>query len=312
MDWFLKAANQGDAGAQCSIGDMYEYGSGVPQDYSKAMDWYLKSANQGNAFALRNIGIFYEFGYGVYQDYSNAMEWYLKAANQGCFFAQYRIGYLYEEGLGVPQDYTTAMTWFLKGAAKAFSGAQDSIGNLYFHGHGVPQDYTQAMDWYIKAADQGDVYAQYSIGLLYYSGLGIPQDYPKALEWFLKAADQGHSEGKKYDDVTQRIKDSVKPDDDAGTAIDSSIRKMTTEKQLNKWRFPDPSLGKDMVHWDDILADFMADVGHVRSGTFVLPFLKGSDFKNLDPPRISAIPSTTLDVVVRNHFGEQELLMRSL
>ncbi|KAF8927027.1 hypothetical protein BGZ58_010682, partial [Dissophora ornata] len=32
---YLKAANQGDAGAQCNLGFMYDNGKGVPQDYSK-------------------------------------------------------------------------------------------------------------------------------------------------------------------------------------------------------------------------------------------------------------------------------------
>lgn len=41
---------------------------------------------------------------------------------------------------------------------------------------------------------------------------------------------------------------------------------------------PDPSSGKDIILWDDIKAAFN-DALHVRSGTFVLPFLKGTDFK---------------------------------
>lgn len=41
---------------------------------------------------------------------------------------------------------------------------------------------------------------------------------------------------------------------------------------------PDPSSGKDIILWEDIKAAF-DEVMHVRSGTFVLPFLKGPDFK---------------------------------
>ncbi|KAK3836861.1 MAG: hypothetical protein J3R72DRAFT_423719 [Linnemannia gamsii] len=37
---------------------------------------------------------------------------------------------------------------------------------------------------------------------------------------------------------------------------------------------------------------------YVRSGDIALPFLRGPDFKNLDPPRLAAIPGVTLDVVV--------------
>ncbi|KAF8920469.1 hypothetical protein BGZ58_004354, partial [Dissophora ornata] len=56
MEWYLKAANQGNASAQYNLGFMYEHGKGVPQDYSKAMEWYLKAANQGHASAQPNLG----------------------------------------------------------------------------------------------------------------------------------------------------------------------------------------------------------------------------------------------------------------
>jgi hypothetical protein len=42
---------------------------------------------------------------------------------------------------------------------------------------------------------------------------------------------------------------------------------------------PDTSSGKDILLWDDILAAFKEDVIHVLSGTIILPFLKGPDFK---------------------------------
>jgi hypothetical protein len=42
---------------------------------------------------------------------------------------------------------------------------------------------------------------------------------------------------------------------------------------------PDPSSGKDILLWDDIVAAFKDDVVHVRSGAVVIPFLKGPDFK---------------------------------
>ncbi len=36
---------------------MYHHGEGVQQDYHKAMEYYLKAANQGNALAQFHIGI---------------------------------------------------------------------------------------------------------------------------------------------------------------------------------------------------------------------------------------------------------------
>ncbi|KAF9901474.1 hypothetical protein EC991_006092, partial [Linnemannia zychae] len=74
----------------------------------------------------------------------------------------------------------------------------------------------------------------------------------------------------------------------------------------------DPSSGKDIILWDDILAAFKEDIViHVRSGAIVLPFLKGSDFKNLDPLRIAAVPNATLDVVVRAQVSEKEQVIET-
>ena len=39
----------GNAAAEFLLGDSYENGKGVPQDYSEALRWYLKSADRGYA-----------------------------------------------------------------------------------------------------------------------------------------------------------------------------------------------------------------------------------------------------------------------
>ena len=61
MKWYLKAADQGDANAQCSIGGFYYNGLGVAQDYEEAMKWYFKAAEQGNVDAQYN-GVFIIMG----------------------------------------------------------------------------------------------------------------------------------------------------------------------------------------------------------------------------------------------------------
>jgi len=44
-------AKQGNADAQCNLGEMYYQGEGVTQDYDEALRWYRLSAAQGNADA---------------------------------------------------------------------------------------------------------------------------------------------------------------------------------------------------------------------------------------------------------------------
>lgn len=61
--WYLKAAEQGYAEAQYTIGTFYENGTWVEQDDEKALEWYSKAMDQGNESActawsnLMNKGI---------------------------------------------------------------------------------------------------------------------------------------------------------------------------------------------------------------------------------------------------------------
>ena len=60
---------------------MYRDGSGVSRDYAQALEWYRKAADQGEAAALFNLGVTYDNRRGVSQDYSQAFAWYRKAAD---------------------------------------------------------------------------------------------------------------------------------------------------------------------------------------------------------------------------------------
>ena len=53
----------GNAAAEFVLGDSYEHGTGVPQDYAEALRWYLKSANRGYAAAQVPLAWLY-FGHG--------------------------------------------------------------------------------------------------------------------------------------------------------------------------------------------------------------------------------------------------------
>lgn len=53
------AARLGDAEAQFRLGEMYEKGEGVEQDYEHAAELYLEAARQGNADAQNNLAFMY-------------------------------------------------------------------------------------------------------------------------------------------------------------------------------------------------------------------------------------------------------------
>ena len=162
----LAMAQAGDAAAQSSLGVDYEFGKGVPQDYTQAAAWYRKAADQGDAKAQSNLGNLYYDGHGVPQDYAQGAVWLRKAAEHGNALAQYNLGVLYEHGRGVPQDYTQAAVWYRKAAEQGYASAQYNLGVFYEHGLGLPRDYTQAAAWYRKAAEQGHAKAKGNLEIL--------------------------------------------------------------------------------------------------------------------------------------------------
>jgi TPR repeat protein len=194
VKWYRKAADQEDAGAQCGLGIMYANGEGVPKDASEAVKWYRKAADQGDAGGQCSLGFMYARGEGVPKDAVEAAKWYRKAADQGDTGGQCNLGVMYARGEGVPKDAVEAAKWYRKAADQGEVGAQCNLGAVYANGKGVPKDMAEAAKWYRKAADQGFATAQGYLGDMYANGKGVPKDAVEAVKWFRKAADQGDAE----------------------------------------------------------------------------------------------------------------------
>jgi uncharacterized protein len=76
-------AEQGNAGVQYNLGNMYRQGLGVPQNYKTALKWYRLAAKQGVATAQSNLGVMYGMGTGVLQDYVLSHMWFNIASISG-------------------------------------------------------------------------------------------------------------------------------------------------------------------------------------------------------------------------------------
>jgi TPR repeat protein len=191
-------AENGDAQAQYSLGNMYHHGIGVPPDYDQAACWYRKAAEQGLAKGQYNLGYVYQYGQGVPQDYAEAAQWYSKASDQGYASAQVNLARLYYLGQGVHQDYAEAALLYRRAADQGDARGEDGLGSMYYQGLGVQLDYAEAARWYQKAADQGLAKAQYDLGALYYQGRGVSQSRIEAKRWFYKAAEQGNQNAQRF------------------------------------------------------------------------------------------------------------------
>lgn len=96
----------------------------------ESVQWYQKAADQGDARAMRALGMAYYEGERVEQDFEKAADWFKKAAELGDFAAQRNLGYLYLKGKGVKKDKAEARKWLEKAAAQGDPYATDLLKEL--------------------------------------------------------------------------------------------------------------------------------------------------------------------------------------
>ncbi len=225
IEWYRKAADQGNARAQYNLGWCYANSKGMDKAPVEAVKWYRKAAEQGNARGQYNLGLCYEYGKGVTKDMREATEWFRKAAEQGDAKSQHELGSCYYNGEGVAKKPVEAVKWWRKAAEQGDADAQYNLGLCYLKGDGVDKNMkkrenwyrkvacclglchdnedsanegqTKAVEWWCESADQGHVKAQYNLGVCYANGFGIAKDQTKAVEWYRKAAEQGNEDAKR-------------------------------------------------------------------------------------------------------------------
>ncbi|UTR12097.1 sel1 repeat family protein [Evansella sp. LMS18] len=90
-----ESAAQGYKDSQSLLGRVYH---NIYKDYSEALHWLKKADEQGDQYAPEFIGNMYEYGFGVPQDNYKAAEWYEKAIELDNDVAYVRLAYLYMEG----------------------------------------------------------------------------------------------------------------------------------------------------------------------------------------------------------------------
>jgi TPR repeat protein len=161
------------------------------KDFGEAVKWFRQAGEQGHSLAQGYLGNLYDTGRGVSQNYREAVTWYRRAAEQGDPWGQYLLGTMYQAGNGVTKDDVEAVKWFRKAAEQGYAGGQYNLGWMYYYGRGVSRDYREAAQWYRKAAEQGHPHGQRSLGMMYETGTGISQNVAEAARWYREAADQG-------------------------------------------------------------------------------------------------------------------------
>lgn len=99
-------------------------------NYMQAVEWYQKAADQNDAGAQYNLGLMYDQGKGVARDYRQSVKWWTKAGKQDHAGAQLLLGLMYYEGKSVNQNYITAYRWFNKAKANGAASAKQLLDEL--------------------------------------------------------------------------------------------------------------------------------------------------------------------------------------
>jgi TPR repeat protein len=103
---------QSSAVSEQLVGQGFLLGAGLPKNYAKAIDWYTKAADNGNTEAQNELGFLYFIGKGVEQDIEKGGAYFLMAARGGLPVAQYNVGIMYATGRGVEGvDIGKAYAW---------------------------------------------------------------------------------------------------------------------------------------------------------------------------------------------------------
>ena len=119
------SAEAGDASAQFKLGQLYDEGTGVPQNYRQAMEWFEKAAKQGHVDAQVNLGTLYLQGEGAPQSDQMALFWFDRAAKQGHALAFVKLGWMYAQGRGVRRDFLQAHKWYNLATANGYKKAAE-------------------------------------------------------------------------------------------------------------------------------------------------------------------------------------------
>ncbi len=138
-------AEEGNPVAQETVGRMVERGKTVKADFREALDWYQKAADQGDALAQGHVGRIYRTGFfNGRADFGNALKYYRMAAEKNVAVAQLGLGSMYKAGEGVPENEAEAVMWFRKAAEQGDAAAQMNLASMYRYGKGVPKDIKEA------------------------------------------------------------------------------------------------------------------------------------------------------------------------
>lgn len=205
----LALAKKGDANSQNEVGGWYYRGRHVKQNYEEALQWWSKAAKQGNIQAIGNMGLCYQTGHGIGADSLKATQLYQRSiqggnktlfnqnveqAKKGNVFSNMLIASCYQNGIGVTKDADKAIPFLTTAANKNCIPAIRSLAITLLNG----KKPMEAVAWFKKGTDNGDMACTFYYGKMLVEGLGVKPDKKSGANYLLKAAGEGFPQAMYY------------------------------------------------------------------------------------------------------------------
>ena len=162
----------------------------VPPDIAKAVEWYSRAANQGDESSLNSLALAYSSGANARVDYTRAC-YYARKLGADSFAAGLGVkGDCYARGVGgTPVDLTQAANAYEASFKKGNVRSEATLGYFYENGLGSRNKNSEtALKYYRDAADKGDSLGLHNLGSSYNSGLlGLQRDGAEAARLIFRA-----------------------------------------------------------------------------------------------------------------------------
>jgi|HubBroStandDraft_5_1064220.scaffolds.fasta_scaffold13185_3 TPR repeat protein len=156
VDWYSRAASQGDEPSLNALALTYASGVNTRQDYTRACYYARKLGDDAPAAGLVIKGDCYAFGRGGIQaNMAQAANIYEAAFNKGDAHAEAILGYFFENGLGGRnKNPETALRYYRDAAEKGDPLGLHNLGSAYNSGLlGLQRDGTEAARLIVRALE---------------------------------------------------------------------------------------------------------------------------------------------------------------
>lgn len=130
-----------------------------PRNVEKGMRNIERAADQGLATAQATLGMIYFTGIGVPRDPKEAIAWCSKAARQRLPLGMFYLGMAYSSGDGIPRNNDFSNRWIRAAADKGLVMAQLTLGMKLSLGDGIERNLDHGVQWLRQAANAGSAEA---------------------------------------------------------------------------------------------------------------------------------------------------------